>query len=305
LQSPPEDPVVAVQSVVARTREVLLVLDAEGKALSRLWVLFEALLAFGAGKLRIRSSAPQGFGASEKELLQWEERIDAIDWILAKATRRADEDRLRAFAKRTWDAGGKGMERRQAQLKILLRREVYGQILLGAIARGDRAAVEAALEKGAKPDQQDALGSTAEELASFYGREDIADILFERRMRGMKHLPLSSFFTPGELVAACGSASADALRPFLTEPDSSEETRDASLGFGVPTVLEATRFSEQSESTHTPGSSGRGWRASGGGRSGARSGAASVRGGGRGGEGSEGGLSDGGSEDDYVGPPYC
>lgn len=114
LQAPEEDPVQSVQRAVTGAKDVLLVLDAEALALGRAWVLFEALLAVAAGKLRVRCSAPAGFGASRQALDQWEARIDAADWMLAQTTRRSDEKRLRSFAEKAWEVGAKSTESRLA-----------------------------------------------------------------------------------------------------------------------------------------------------------------------------------------------
>lgn len=193
LLAPTEDPVAAIQNAVAVTPHVLLVLDADAKVFSRLFVLVEALLAMEAGKLRVRCSGPQGFGSSEAALNLWEARIDAANWGLAETTRQSDSKRLRTFADKRWETGGRGIERMMAQLKIMLRREVYGQILIGAVEAGDIGAVEAALDKGAAADQKDSLGNMAEELAAFNGHADIEELLFVRRMKLVTHNKLSSF----------------------------------------------------------------------------------------------------------------
>jgi len=212
-----EDPVTEVQRSIAGAGDVLLVLDAEARALGRVWVLFEALLAVAAGKLRVRCSAPGGFGASEEDISAWEDRIDAADWVLAQATRRTDERRLRAYADKAWESGARGLEQRLAQLKGFLRREVYGQLLIAAVERGDRRAVEAALDRGASPEQQDALGNTAEELAAFNGHAELEELLFARRMHKIPHQRLSAFFQTRELLAAAGAVHPDVLVPFLTQ----------------------------------------------------------------------------------------
>eukprot|EP00440_Ansanella_granifera_P006365 gb/GFBE01006903.1/.p1 GENE.gb/GFBE01006903.1/~~gb/GFBE01006903.1/.p1 ORF type:complete len:487 (+),score=73.18 gb/GFBE01006903.1/:1-1461(+) len=258
-----DDPVTAVQAHVTGAKEVLLVLDAEAKCLSRLWVLFEAMMALPAGKLRIRNSDPKGYGNSEADVLKWEARIDAIDWNLAETTRKSDEKRLHAFAERVWETHGTGTERLLAQLKVLLRREAYGHVLIGAVEAGDRKAVEAALDRGASLQQRDADGNTLEDLAVFCKHQDIEEMLFERRMRGMAHKPLSMFFAADELVANSGDADPDVLAPFMTEfidgfdgcgSDAASEDADWRL------LANLEHLSNQSTATHTPGSSQRDWR---------------------------------------------
>jgi len=246
LRAPAEDPVADAQRAVAVAREVLLVLDAEALALGRLWVLFEALLALAAGKLRVGSSAPGGFGATEAALRAWEARIDRADWVLSEATRKTDERRLRAFAQRTWESGGKSLEQRLAQLKRFLRREVYGQILLGAAKAGDKRAVQAALDGGASPEQCDALGNTAQEVAAFYGHTSVEELLFERRMQAFPHRRLSAFFRPSDLLAASELVPPDVLAPFLTEAVDEEEYQYDELRGAAPfcpssELLEARR----------------------------------------------------------------
>ena len=125
-----DDPIGAVQALVHGAKEVLLVLDAELICFSRIWVLAEAMLATAANKLRIVTSAPGGYGSSVDDILKWESRIDAIDWSLTEASRKSDERRLRTFSDRVWDVHGIGNERMLAQLKVLLRKEVYGQVLI-------------------------------------------------------------------------------------------------------------------------------------------------------------------------------
>jgi hypothetical protein len=188
-----DDPVATVQRHVAAADTVLLVLDTEGETLRRLWVVFEALLAFQAGKLHVRCTAPDGFGASEAALRDWEGRIDRADWALAECSRKSDDKRLRAFAEKEWEVGGKGVERMLAQLRKTLRQDVYSQILVAAVQDGDKATVSAALDLGADPEAQDALGNTVEALAAFNGREDIENMLFERRMRQQFHPSLSEW----------------------------------------------------------------------------------------------------------------
>jgi len=184
--------------------------------------LFEALLALDAGKLRVCCSAPGGYGVSEEALRQWQGRIDAIDWVLAETTRKCDDKRLRAQADRLWELQGKGIERLLAQLKKFLRREIYGQILLGAVEAGNLKAVVGLLDSGANPEQKDAFGNTVEELASSNGRPDIEEVIFERRMRGKVHCDLSAFFDPHELLNSCDDVPEDVLVPFLTEPSIEE-----------------------------------------------------------------------------------
>jgi len=216
LQEPAADAVASVQRLVAGADEVLLIMDIEGKALVRLWVIFEALLAHSAGKLRVRPVS--GFGSNEAALREWEAKLDAADWMLGEATRGGDEKRLRSFATRAWDSSGRGIERMMAQLKIWMRREVYGEILIGAVEAGDKRSVEKALDMGARPEQRDRQGNTAEALASYLGRTDIEDLLFERRLRNRNHLPLSAFFGAAELAAAAGRVEPPVLKPFITQP---------------------------------------------------------------------------------------
>mmetsp|Transcript_47043 Transcript_47043/g.131126 ORF Transcript_47043/g.131126 Transcript_47043/m.131126 type:complete len:455 (-) Transcript_47043:18-1382(-) len=218
------DPVVAVQQAVGGAAEILLVLDSEARGLSRLWVLFEAMLAMSIGKkLRVRCASQGGFGASEMALEQWEARIDAADWVLAEATRKSDEKRIRGFVGRSWEQNGKGTERMLAQLKLHLRKDIYGQILLGAVMAGDRKAVDAALSKGANPEQQDWMGNTAEELAIYIGREDIKDVLFLKRMGLLANVAPSSLVMPYEHMKAQFDAVPDEFAPFLTESAGEEE----------------------------------------------------------------------------------
>jgi hypothetical protein len=210
----PADPVANVRQAVAASSEVLLVLDSDALALRRLWVLFELFLALNLSKpLRVRCSAPGGFGASVASLKTWEANIDIADWGQAETTRKSDDKRVRGYVERTWEQQGKGTERRLAQLKLLLRREVYGQILIAAVGAGDRTAVAAAIDLGATPEQQDAMGNTAEELAAFGGHTDIEEMLFVRRMCGKTRARLSSFFTPEALIGAHGRATGGASTP--------------------------------------------------------------------------------------------
>jgi hypothetical protein len=201
LQYLPEDPVAFVQQLVAGSDEVLLVVDPEGEALRRLWVVFEALLAFHAGKLRVRCASSDGFGSSVAALKTWEAHIDAADWALADVTRKCDEKRLKAYAERVWNSGGKSIERTMAQFKMTLRQTIYSQILVAAVEAGDKQAIIAALDLGASPESQDHLGNTVEELASFNGRTDIQDLLFDRRMEKRGHLSLAEWaLNPRELA---------------------------------------------------------------------------------------------------------
>merc|ERR1719440_218602 len=117
LFSPPQDPVTTVMNNVTNADTVLLLVDAEGAALRRLWVILDALLASQAGNLKVRCTAPGGFGSSEKALKTWEALIDRADWGLAETSRKADEKRLRAFAEQEWETRGKGVERVLAQFR--------------------------------------------------------------------------------------------------------------------------------------------------------------------------------------------
>lgn len=211
---PAEDPVAAVQASIAGASHVLLVLDAEGIAFRRLFVLFEALLAQTAGKLSVACSASGGFGCSEEALRLWEKRLDGGDWESAETTRKSDDKRIRAFADKTWETGGKGIERMLARMKIELRKDIYGQVLIGAVEQGDLKAVKLSLELGADPSHKDKHGNTAEELAAFNGREDIEEAIFARRLAGQPgHLRLSEYLDEG----AFGQDQLDSLGSFLTE----------------------------------------------------------------------------------------
>lgn len=256
LQNPPADPVASVQGLVAGAGDVLLVLDSEGKALNRLWVLFEVFLALSAGKLRVRCSAPGGFGSSQASLRAWESRIDTVDWVLAETTRSSDEKRLRKFAEFEWEMKGRGVERMLVQLKKFLRSNIYEQILVNAVEAGDRLAVETALDLGADPSTRDHLGNPVEELASFNGRGDIETLLFERRMQKLPHLRLSAFFNPQEL------AESEQAEWFFTEVAGATENISARVQLGHdfgeaedPLLLSSAGFSEQS--TRTPNLSSR------------------------------------------------
>jgi len=216
LHDPPSDPVAAVRQAVTGVSDFLLALDSQAIAFHRLWVLFEAMVAVGIGKkFRVRCASPDGFGSSERALKMWEAHVDAIDWVLSESSRKSDERRIRSYAARTWEQNGKGVERMLAQLKTVLRREIYGQILISAVEAGDKVAVLAALEMGVNPEQQDAMGNTAEELASFNGFTDIEELLFEKRMTGQTHLTLTAFFAPKELEKAQESADPAVLEPFM------------------------------------------------------------------------------------------
>ncbi|CAK0907616.1 unnamed protein product, partial [Prorocentrum cordatum] len=150
-----------------------------------------------AARLVVRCCSPGGFGTTEGDVVAWERRVDAADWDQAETTRQSDRKRLQAYAQRALDVHGRGVERLMAQLKLQLRRDIYGQILIGAVERGDRRAVEAALDRGANPEQQDALGNLAEELAAFAGHTELEELLFERRVGGRQHARLSAFFIHG------------------------------------------------------------------------------------------------------------
>lgn len=216
------DPVSSTRQVVSGVKEVLLVLDSEGLALKRLWVLFEALLATAAGKLRVRGS-PGGFGASESSIRTWEAHIDAVDWVLAEANRNADDRQIRNFALKAWELGGKGIDAMLAQMKKQIRAEVYGQILVAAADSGNVQGVRAALEVGANPEQKDSLGNTAAELAAFNGHKHIEEAIFEHRMRRRYHGNLSSFLRPEDMVQSFA-----AMAPFFAEyaSEAQEATAD-------------------------------------------------------------------------------
>jgi len=269
LISPPDDPVVVAQAAIAGAREVLLVLDAEGIALKRLWVLFESMVALEKGKLRVRCSAPGGFGDTEAALREWTGRIDALDWVLSEATRKSDEKRLRWFAERTWEMHGKGIERVLAQFRKFLRKEVYGQILVGAVCRGDRHTCETLLDEGASIEQLDGHGNTLEEIASSEGFGELEEMLFERRMAGKPHCPLSTYFEVGELMASTEEVPDEVLAPFFTElgadvgaclaepmADEEYDEDDVVVSLGDQATLpDLGPFSHRSgSSTRTPGS---------------------------------------------------
>eukprot|EP00435_Cladocopium_sp_Y103_P028118 s412_g7.t1 len=223
-----DSPIESLQATVAAVQEVLLILDKDALCFSRLWVLTEAMMAVRGNKLRICSTA--SLGSTEMDIQAWEERIDGIDWSLATSSRKNDERRLRKFAERVWDMNGIGTDRLLAQLKVALRKYIYGQILVKAVEHGDRKAVEAALERGASPEQRDADGNTLEDLASFCNQQDIEEVLFERRMQRMTHQPLSTFFTPDDLMENCSAADPHVLLPFMTQPvESRSEGREDGL----------------------------------------------------------------------------
>mmetsp|Transcript_20665 Transcript_20665/g.48240 ORF Transcript_20665/g.48240 Transcript_20665/m.48240 type:complete len:449 (+) Transcript_20665:40-1386(+) len=219
-----EDSVSQVQARVHGAKEVLLVVDSGAVCLTRLWVLAESMMAVAANKLRVCSADPQGYGSSVDDILKWESRIDAIDWSLAEASRKSDERRLRTFSERVWDMHGIGNERLLAQLKVALRKEVYGQILIKAVESGDWKAIEEALSRGASLEQRDADGNTLEDLACFCNHQEIEEMLFERRMRGKAHRSLSSFFSAEDLVEHCADALPDVLMPFMTQPEGEMDT---------------------------------------------------------------------------------
>lgn len=210
-----ENAVTTLQGLVAGADTVLLLVDAEGQAFRRLWVIFEAMLAFLAGKLRMRCTSPGGFGTSEAALKAWEARIDSADWALAEAVLKSDEKRLRSFAEREWEIGGKGIERMMAQLRKALRTDAYSQILIGAVVKGDKSAVLAALDLGADPEVLDTQGNTCEAVAAFNGRKDIEDLIFERRMRLRSHMPLAEWALDPQQLASSQQAGEDIL--FVTE----------------------------------------------------------------------------------------
>jgi len=86
-------------------------------------------------------------------------------------------------------------------------------------------AVIAALDLGADPDAEDLMGNTGEELASFDGRTDIQNVIFERRMKQRFHVPLAEWaLDPSQL------ANSEQAEWFVTEylggHLSSEEERD-------------------------------------------------------------------------------
>ena len=118
----------SLQATVAAVQEVVLILDKDALCFSRLWVLTEAMMAVRSNKLRICPTA--SLGSTAMDIQTWEERIDGIDWSLATSSRKNDERRLRKFAERVWDMNGIGTDRLLAQLKVALRKYIYGQILV-------------------------------------------------------------------------------------------------------------------------------------------------------------------------------
>ena len=123
-----DSPIESLQATVAAVQEVVLILDKDALCFSRLWVLTEAMMAVSSNKLRISSTA--SLGSTEMDIQTWEERVDGIDWSLATSSRKNDERRLRKFAERVWDMNGIGTDRLLAQLKVALRKYIYGQILV-------------------------------------------------------------------------------------------------------------------------------------------------------------------------------
>jgi hypothetical protein len=259
LHSPLDDPVAAVRRLLAGADEVLLLIDNEGQALQRLWVIFEAFQGFEMGKLRLRCTAPGGFGATEADLNAWDARIDAADWALADVSRKCDEKRLRVYAEKTWETNGKGTERILARLKMALRQDVYNQILVAAVVAGDKHSVSAALERGASPESKDTLGNTVESLAMFNGRSDIENLLFERRMYPKRHLGLSEWaLNPQEL------ANSEQASWFVTEYLTDELGREEAQFNGIEDflvsgdLLRLTSPDLSEQSTRTPHLSSRG-----------------------------------------------
>ena len=122
-----EDSVESLQATVAGVQEVLLILDRDALCFSRLWVLTEAMMGIRGNKLRMSSTCC--LGSTETDLQTWEGRIDGIDWALATSSRKSDERQLRKFAERVWEHGI-GTDRLLAQLKVALRKYIYGQILV-------------------------------------------------------------------------------------------------------------------------------------------------------------------------------
>jgi len=246
--------VATVQGLVADADTVLLLVDCAGEALKRLWVIFETLLAFQADKLKMRCTAPGGFGASEASLKAWEACIDAVDWALAEATLKNDDKRLRAFAEREWNSSGQGVERMMAQLRKFLRQEVYSQILIAAVEKNDKGAVLAALDFGADPEALDAMGNTCEAVAAFNDRTDIEELLFERRMRHRPHLPLADWALDPQQLANSHQAGWF-VTEFLGGQLEPEEARDSDEEQII--AGEQLRLGESEESTCTPNLSSR------------------------------------------------
>ncbi|CAK9068016.1 unnamed protein product [Durusdinium trenchii] len=207
-----------LEASVRSAEEVLLILDRQ--------VLTSCLLCCSTSRRLRVTSPPETFRGSASELLCWEQRLDGLDWQQLTAKGDAATRKLRTFAEQKWDLRGIGTDRLLSQLKVLLRRYIYGQILLKAVQLGDLEAVEAALERGASLDQRDADGNTLEDLARFCNHEEIEEFLFERRMQGMIHQPLSHFFRAEELIAQCSDADPTVLMPFMTQNDGEGTTDD-------------------------------------------------------------------------------
>eukprot|EP00913_Durusdinium_trenchii_P024913 g23384.t1 len=256
-----------LEASVRSAEEVLLILDRQAFCLSNSWVLTSCLLCCSTSRRLRVTSPPETFRGSASELLCWEQRLDGLDWQQLTAKGDAATRKLRTFAEQKWDTWteafqprrlpcwswtwktllvewverkcsesdlrGIGTDRLLSQLKVLLRRYIYGQILLKAVQLGDLEAVEAALERGASLDQRDepwrkhgADGNTLEDLARFCNHEEIEEFLFERRMQGMIHQPLSHFFRAEELIAQCSDADPTVLMPFMTQNDGEGTTDD-------------------------------------------------------------------------------
>lgn len=246
LHTADDENLASVQRRIALADKVLLIVDKEGVAFRRLWVIFEALLSLQCGKLQVRCAASEGFGDSEASLKAWEALIDTADWALAETSRKLDEKRLRAFAEKEWEAGGRGVERMLAQLRKALRQDIYGQILMSAVKKGDKKTVVAALDLGADPEVEDGLGNTAESLAAFDGRKDIEDILFERRMRTRFHPSLSEWALDPQQLASSDQAGWF-VTEFLGGQIDADEGRDSDEEQVV--AGELLRLSEQSTAT--------------------------------------------------------
>jgi len=210
-----EDCVAVAKAGICTSSDVLLVLDAEGRSLGQLWVIFESLLAAELGKLRVCCSNSAGFGSSEASLRAWETRIDAVDWVQARATRRNDEKRLRRFAEKVWEKQGSGMDGMVARLTKVLRREVYSEILLAAAREGNTSAVHAAIAAGADPQRKDAFGNTGEMVASYAGHVEIENLLFAERMKHQAHLNFDQYLDPERFPIAVPE---NVDLSFVTEP---------------------------------------------------------------------------------------
>lgn len=240
-----EDCVALAKAGICRSSDVLLVLDPQGKALGQLWVIFECLLATEMEKLRVCCSSSAGFGSSEESVRAWEARIDAVDWVQARATRRGDEKRLRRFAEKFWDQG-RGMDVMLAKLTKCLRREIYSEILVAAAREGNITGVSAALSAGADPQRKDAYGSTGEILAAYAGHSDIENLLFAERMKHVVHLDFEQYFNP-ERCPVTVPENVDLS--FVTEPGGmlqGENFQDV--------IRSAMRSQESGTSTKTPDS---------------------------------------------------